>query len=98
VPKIILPKRQTTGIRVPDNRICLMLVQEFGQPIISTSVESREGELMSDPLEIAEQYGKRVDVILDGGVISPEPSSVISLVDDVIEVLRAGKGDVSSFQ
>jgi len=54
--------------------------------------------LMSDPLEIAEQYGKRVDVILDGGVISPEPSSVISLVDDVIEVIRAGKGDVSSFQ
>ncbi len=98
VPKIILPKRQTTGIRVPDNRICLMLVQEFGQPIISTSVESHDGELMSDPREIAEQYGKRVDIILDGGVIAPEPSSVISLVDDVIEVLRAGKGDVSSFQ
>jgi len=98
VPKIILPKRHTTGIRVPDNRICLMLVQEFGQPIISTSVESGDGELMSDPGQIAEHYGRRVDVILDGGLIVPEPSSVISLVDDEIEVLREGKGDVSSLQ
>jgi tRNA threonylcarbamoyl adenosine modification protein (Sua5/YciO/YrdC/YwlC family) len=97
VPKIILPKRQTTGIRVPDNHICLSLVAELGQPIISTSVETDGEEFLSDPREIEKQFGKRVDLIIDGGVVVPEPSSVISLVDDRIEVIRTGKGDVSAF-
>jgi tRNA threonylcarbamoyl adenosine modification protein (Sua5/YciO/YrdC/YwlC family) len=97
VPKIILPKRTTTGIRVPDNQICLALVRELGQPIISTSVKSADGEDLGDPYTIGENFGRIVDLIIDGGVIIPEPSSVISLVDDDIEVLRIGKGDVSAF-
>lgn len=98
VPKIILPKRQTTGIRVPDNRICLSLVSEFGQPVISTSVKDANDELMSDPQEIAKRFGHCVDLIIDGGVLVPEESSVISLVDDAAEIIRTGKGDVSAFQ
>lgn len=97
VPKIILPKRPTTGIRVPDNNICLALVRELGQPIISTSVKTAEGEDMGNPYIIQEYWGKLVDFIIDGGNIIPEPSSVISLVDDDIEILRIGKGDVSAF-
>ena len=97
VPKIILPKRPTTGIRVPDNNICLAMVRELGQPIISTSVKTAEGEDMGNPYLIEESWGKLVDLIIDGGNIIPEPSSVISLVDDNIEVLRIGKGDVSAF-
>jgi tRNA threonylcarbamoyl adenosine modification protein (Sua5/YciO/YrdC/YwlC family) len=97
VPKIILPKRPTTGIRVPDNQICLALVRELGQPIISTSVKSADGEDLGDPYTIGEKFGRIVNLIIDGGVIIPEPSSVISLVDDNIEVLRIGKGDVSAF-
>ncbi|PJA49567.1 MAG: threonylcarbamoyl-AMP synthase [Syntrophobacterales bacterium CG_4_9_14_3_um_filter_49_8] len=96
VPKIILPKRQTTGIRVPDNRICLALVKELGQPIISTSVKSN-GDIPCDPYEIKEKFGHCVDLIIDGGVLAPEQSSVISLVDDRIEIIRIGKGDVSAF-
>ena len=49
VPKIILPKRSTTGIRVPDNQICLDLIKELGQPIISTSVKTTEGEDLGNP-------------------------------------------------
>jgi tRNA threonylcarbamoyl adenosine modification protein (Sua5/YciO/YrdC/YwlC family) len=97
VPKIILPKRPTTGIRVPDNNICLAMVRELGQPIISTSVKTAEGEDMGNPQIIGEYWGKLVDLIIDGGNIIPEPSSVISLVDDDIEILRIGKGDVSAF-
>ena len=97
VPKIILPKRPTTGIRVPDNNICLALVSELGQPIISTSVKTAEGEDMGNPYIIEEQWDKLVDLIIDGGNIIPEPSSVISLVDDNIEIIRIGKGDVSAF-
>ncbi|MEN6331535.1 MAG: L-threonylcarbamoyladenylate synthase [Smithella sp.] len=97
VPKIILPKRPTTGIRVPDNNICLALVRELGQPIISTSVKTAEGEDMGNPYIIQEYWSKLVDFIIDGGNIIPEPSSVISLVDDNIEIIRIGKGDVSAF-
>jgi tRNA threonylcarbamoyl adenosine modification protein (Sua5/YciO/YrdC/YwlC family) len=96
VPKIILPKRLTTGIRVPDNQICLSLVRELGQPIISTSVTTEDGEVLSDPSEIKEKFGKRVDLIIDGGILASEPSSVISLVDDIIEIIRVGNGDVST--
>jgi tRNA threonylcarbamoyl adenosine modification protein (Sua5/YciO/YrdC/YwlC family) len=98
VPKIILPKRQTTGIRVPDNRICQALIAEMGSPVISTSVKNGEGELLSDPRIIEELFGKRVDVIIDGGIIAATPSSVVSLLDDGFEVIRIGKGDVSAFQ
>jgi tRNA threonylcarbamoyl adenosine modification protein (Sua5/YciO/YrdC/YwlC family) len=98
VPKIILPKRQTTGIRVPDNRICQALVAEMATPIISTSVKDKAGELLSDPRIIEEQFGKRVDMIIDGGIIAAEPSSVVSLFDGEVEIIRAGKGDVSDFQ
>jgi len=97
VPKIILPKRQTTGIRVPDNRICQALVAEMGSPIISTSVKDEDGELLSDPRIIQERFGKRVDLIIDGGIIGATPSSVISLLDEGIAVIREGKGDVSAF-
>jgi len=97
VPKIILPKRQTTGIRVPDNRICQALLAEMGSPVISTSVKDGEGELLSDPLIIEEFFGKRVDMIIDGGIIAAAPSSVVSLLNEGVEVIRAGKGDVSAF-
>lgn len=97
VPKIILPKRSTTGIRVPDNEICLSLVKELGQPIISTSVKTEQGETLGDPAVIKEYFGKMVDLIIDGGMIMPQPSSVISLVDDNIEIIRIGKGDISAF-
>ncbi|MDP2839322.1 MAG: L-threonylcarbamoyladenylate synthase, partial [Syntrophales bacterium] len=79
VPKIILPKRLTTGIRVPDNRICQALVAEMGSPVISTSVKDGEGEFLSDPRMIEELFGKRVDMIIDGGIIAAAPSSVVSL-------------------
>lgn len=98
VPKIILPKRQSTGIRVPDNKICLAIVAELGHPIVSTSIKTQQGEYMNDPQEIHEKFKKLVDLVVDGGILAPIPSSVISLVDDQAEILRIGKGDVSAFQ
>ncbi|HOG07646.1 MAG: L-threonylcarbamoyladenylate synthase [Syntrophales bacterium] len=97
VPKIILPKRLTTGIRVPDDAICLALVRELGQPIISTSVSDERGEILNDPQEIDKKFRHCVDLVIDGGMLVAEPSSVISLVDDRVEVIRTGKGDVSAF-
>ncbi|MBW1680180.1 MAG: threonylcarbamoyl-AMP synthase [Deltaproteobacteria bacterium] len=92
VPKIMLTKRKTVGIRVPDNRICLEIVRRFGRPIISTSAG------FDDPHAIREAFGHLLDVIVDGGVVYPSPSSVVSLIDDQPEVIRAGKGDISIFR
>lgn len=92
VPKIMLTKRKTVGIRVPDNNICLTILRTFGRPIISTSAGYDE------PQSIREEYGSFLDVIVDGGVLYQNPSSVVSLIDDVPEVIREGKGDVSSFR
>jgi len=97
VPKIILPKRQTTGIRVPDNLICLALVGELSEPIISTSVKNEAGEIMTDPAEIEKRFRHFVDLVIDGGILADGQSSVISLVDDNVDIIRVGKGDLSAF-
>lgn len=97
VPKILLPKRKAVGIRVPDNTICLALVRELGHPIISTSVTIGEDEVLSDPMDMEEKFKHRIDMVIDGGVIVPEESSVISFIGEAPEVIREGKGDVSLF-
>jgi len=91
VPKIMLTKRKHVGIRVPDNKICLAIVSLFGRPIISTTAG------YDDPESIRDAYGSLLDMIIDGGVLYQSPSSVVSLIDDVPEVIREGKGDVSVF-
>ena len=91
VPKIMLTKRRTIGIRVPDNMICLAIVKTLGRPIISTSAG------YNDPYAIEENYAPHLDAVVDGGVVYPDPSSVISLIGGVPEVIREGKGDVSLF-
>lgn len=98
VPKIMLTKRSTAGIRVPDNPICLAIVKELGHPIISTSAQLPKGEIFYDPGEIEQKAGKLLDAVIDGGILVSEPSSVIDLTDDQPKILRVGKGDVSIFQ
>jgi tRNA threonylcarbamoyl adenosine modification protein (Sua5/YciO/YrdC/YwlC family) len=98
VPKIALTKQSTVGIRIPDNKICLKLVKELGHPIISTSVYRPDESLYNDPAEIEERFGKQLDLVIDGGVIVAEHSSIIDLTDDFPTVIRKGKGDVSLFQ
>jgi len=91
VPKIMLTKRKTIGIRVPDNKICVNIVTTLGRPIISTSAG------FDDPYDIQDAFGPHIGIIIDGGVLYPNPSSVISLIGDEPEVIREGKGDVSDF-
>ncbi|PIV20182.1 MAG: threonylcarbamoyl-AMP synthase [Deltaproteobacteria bacterium CG_4_8_14_3_um_filter_45_9] len=98
VPKIAMTKQNTVGIRIPDNKICLALVKELGHPIISTSVYKPDEGLYNDPAEIEERFGKQLDLVIDGGVIVAEHSSIIDLTDDSPKVIRKGKGNVSLFQ
>ena len=98
VPKIMLTKRRTAGIRVPDNSICLGLVSELGNPLLTTSATMPDGTIFHDASLIHDFFGKRVDAVVDGSIVPGQPSSVISLIDDIPEVIRKGMGDVSLFE
>jgi tRNA threonylcarbamoyl adenosine modification protein (Sua5/YciO/YrdC/YwlC family) len=89
VPKLMLTSRKTVGIRVPNNKICLAIVESLGRPIISTSVNLEEPSIIHDT------YSSLVETVIDGGVISYEPSTVVSLVDDNLEIIREGKGEIN---
>ncbi|MCF8068104.1 MAG: threonylcarbamoyl-AMP synthase [Desulfobacterales bacterium] len=96
VPRMMLSKRNTAGIRVPDNNICLMLVSALGNPILSTSAKSDDGSYLNDPSLLYDIFGSAVDIVIDGGPVSNKPSSVVSLIEDVPVIIREGIGDVSS--
>ena len=98
VPKIMLTKRKTAGIRVPDNKICLTLVEELGNPIINTSASMPDGSILDDASLIHDTFKNQIDIVIDGTSVSGNASSVISLIDDEPEVLRKGMGDVSIFE
>ena len=99
VPKIMVTRQKTVGIRVPTHPICRLLIETLGNPIINTSVLLDEEEnSLSEPFEIERYLSNRVDVIIDGGRIFPDPSSIIDLTGDFPEILREGKGDVTPFR
>ncbi len=99
VPRRLLhPKRKTIGLRVPDNAIVQSLLEEMGEPIMSTTLLLPGDEYpMTDPEEIAERVGKQVDLIIDGGWGEMETTTVVDLVDSAPVLLREGKGDAKPF-
>ena len=97
VPRIVLTKKQEVGIRIPDNRICQALLAELGNPILSSSVRLPDDQLLDDPREIERIYRGQIDLVIDGGVFFPQPSTVVSLLDDPPMVISEGKGDVTPF-
>ncbi len=97
VPKKLWSNRKTVGIRIPNNSITMKLVEELGNPIISTSTTNRKGEVIYDPFEIKNIFNTQVDLMLSMGPLMGEPSTVVDLSDEEPEVLREGAGDVSLF-
>lgn len=97
VPKIMLTKQKTVGIRVPNNEICRALVSTLGNPIVTTSASSGEELPLAEAYQIEEMFGNQVELIIDGGTVYPSPSSIISLVSDIPVILREGQGDISEF-
>lgn len=95
VPDLLVTKQKTVGIRIPDNRICLALVKELGHPIITTSANLSGEEPIGDPFLVELNMGKQLDAVVDGGILSADVSSVVSLIGDSPQVLRHGVGDVS---
>ncbi|MCL5037951.1 MAG: L-threonylcarbamoyladenylate synthase [Chloroflexi bacterium] len=95
VPRTLLPKRRTLGIRVPDNQVVQAIIKELANPLINTSASLDQKEILSDPAEIERTFGDQLDLIIDGGVLPNELSTVVDLTAPEPEIVREGKGDVS---
>jgi tRNA threonylcarbamoyl adenosine modification protein (Sua5/YciO/YrdC/YwlC family) len=94
VPKNLKTKKDTIGIRVPDNNICCAIVRELGHPIMSASLPmDTDVEYYTDPEEIYEHFEKLVDIVIDGGLGRIEPSTVIDCTDAEPRLIRKGAGE-----
>jgi tRNA threonylcarbamoyl adenosine modification protein (Sua5/YciO/YrdC/YwlC family) len=100
VPRRILhPKRKTIGIRVPDHPICQALLAELNEPLLTTTLQMPgESEPLTDPEDIRERLGSRLDLIIDGGFGTLQPTTVVDLTGDAPVVLREGRGDPEPFR
>ena len=99
VPKRLQhPKRSTIGIRVPDHRVALALLEELGEPMCSSTLilPDQEGPL-NDAGQIRDLLEKRVELVIDGGAVGLDFTTVIDLTDEMPVLLRRGKGDVEPF-
>ena len=92
-----LPKafkgRRTVGIRIPDDKIAVAIVERLGHPILSTSVQGRDDDYCCEPELIAETYRESVDIVIDAGRGKLTPSTVVDCTGDEPEVLREGAGE-----
>jgi len=98
LPKITLTKRKTIGVRMPANPIAKMISQMCENPFLSCGIKLTEDEVLNDPYEINRVLGHCLDFIIDGGEVPFSPSSIISLVDEIPEIIREGSGDISFFK
>ena len=98
VPKLLKQNKKTVGIRVPKNAICKAIVEELGNPIISTSLHDNSDDILeyfSDPEVIHRQYVEQVDLVIDGGFGNIYPSTVVDCSGEELQILREGLGDTA---
>lgn len=97
LPNVLMNRRKTIGIRVPDNYIVRALVEELGNPLLTTSVHDDDGleEYITDPELIYEKYKNRVDLVIDGGYGHNVASTVVDCTGDRIEIVRQGIGEIN---
>ncbi len=97
VPDKVLAKRRTVGVRMPDCVVTRAIVERMGAPILAASVKDDDAivEYTTDPSLIDERYGREVDMVVDGGIGLPLPTTVVDLSDGEAEILRQGGGELA---
>lgn len=97
VPDKVLAKRRTVGVRMPDCVVTRAIVERLGAPILAASVKDDDAivEYTTDPSLIDERYGREVDIVVDGGIGLPLPTTVVDLSDGEAEILRQGGGELA---
>ncbi|HWW05332.1 L-threonylcarbamoyladenylate synthase [Collimonas sp.] len=92
------PARKTIGLRVPQHGIVNAVLEELGQPLIGTTlILPGEAQALTDPEEVRDQLQKQIELVIDGGACSLEPTTVIDLTSDEPELIRQGRGDAGLF-
>ena len=96
VPKMFKNRKKTIGVRIPDNEIAITIVEELGRPILTTSLKSEDEilEYFTDPVDIYEDFKKLVDIVIDGGIGSNVPSTVVDCTGGEAEVIREGRAEL----
>jgi len=97
VPKLLKTKKDTVGIRVPDNKIARCIVKELGNPILSATLPGENVEDYTDPEIIHDRFENLVDLVIDGGIGGIVPSTIIDFTKEPAEVVREGAGEWESF-
>ena len=93
VPKILKSKKETIGLRVPNNVICQTILQQLDNPILSASLPGEMAEELTDPEIIYETFGSLVDIVIDGGPGGVTPSTIVDCTTDEWTVTRQGLGE-----
>ncbi len=96
VPRTLMDKRKQVGVRIPEHPIVQAMLRELGRPIVSTSV-TFEGTPLGDPEDVRDHFEHGIDILVDAGMCDTAPSTVISLIDDQLEIIREGKGPIDVF-
>ena len=92
------PSRKTIGLRVPENTITQALLAELGAPLIGTTLQlPGDDEILSDPEEVRDRLEKLIDLVIDGGAGTLEPTTVIDLTGPEPVLIRQGRGDTAAF-
>jgi tRNA threonylcarbamoyl adenosine modification protein (Sua5/YciO/YrdC/YwlC family) len=99
VPKILDVNKKTVGIRIPDHFIPRMIVEQLGNPLITSSIKDDDKikEYTTDPEEIFEDFKHKVDMVIDGGAGGNIPSTIVDCTLPDIQITRHGRGDISSY-
>lgn len=95
VPKMVLTKQKTVGIRVPDHPVIIALAKALGRPIISSTAAPQDGTPFIDPTEVRDHF-KTLDLVLDGGACGEVPSTVVDLSAGSIDIVREGAGSIDT--
>jgi tRNA threonylcarbamoyl adenosine modification protein (Sua5/YciO/YrdC/YwlC family) len=93
VPKLLKGRKDTVGLRVPDNNIARSIIQELGNPVLSASLPGEMVEEYTDPELIHEKFEKLVDMVVDGGIGGMVPSTIVDCTTDEYKIIRQGLGD-----
>ena len=92
------PKRSSVGLRIPDHPVALALLQELNEPLLSsTLILDGANHPLTDIDEIRDLLERKVDLIIEGGAVGIEPTTVIDLTEATPVLLRRGRGEVSHF-
>jgi tRNA threonylcarbamoyl adenosine modification protein (Sua5/YciO/YrdC/YwlC family) len=94
VPKLLQSSKSTIGLRIPDNRICMAILEALGNPILSASLPGEMVEEYTDPEVMQEQFGKLVELVIDGGIGNMTPSTVVDCMGGSPEIIRQGAGEL----